>query len=101
MRAYLAANPFEYKVRSGYRNYLAGVGVEGIFTGQERLFPYAAFPAGDQLTMAIFLTGKILTRVTCIRHYYAHIPNFNNRLLDHLNRGEKTIDIVCAFDKHL
>ena len=44
VRAHLAADPFQDDVGGRHGDDLAGVGVEGILAGQERLVPHAALP---------------------------------------------------------
>ncbi len=101
VRADLGADPFQDDVGGRDGDHLAGIGVEGILARQERFAPNTAVVPFDQLAVTIILAGKIVTHFAGIRDHHADITDFDDRLLDHLDRGKQAVDVIRAFHQHL
>ncbi len=93
--------PLQDEVGGGHDDDLACVGVEGIFSGQQRLAPHAARAAIDQLAVAIILAGGIGTAVAGIADHHTDMADLDHRLRHHLHGGEQAVDEVAALYQHL
>ena len=64
--------------------------------GQERLAPDAPVALRDQLTMPVFFAREVCAGFTRVRDHHAHVTNFDDGFLDHLDGGKKAVDVVSA-----
>jgi hypothetical protein len=95
------AVPFEDKVGGRHHQYAARIGVEGIFSRQQRIVPDAPAAVRDQFAVAIVGARRVDTVCPCVRNHDTHLSHLHRGLGDQFDRREQPVDVVGAFDEDL
>ena len=100
VRADGAGLPLQDEVGGRHHGHAAGIGVEGVFAGQQRVGPDAALAARDQLAVAVVLARGVDAGRAGIGDDDADLADLDHGLGDVLDGREQAVDIVGAFDTH-
>ena len=96
-----AGDPMEHEICRGHEDDAAGIRVERVLAGPERLFPNAALAGGYLLAVAEALAGEVLSLSTDVAHDHADVADRHDGLRNHLERGEPAVDEVGAVGQRL
>ena len=88
------------KLVVGTIDHLAGVGVERVLAGQQRLVPDAALPFSPA-RRACSPRPRGRARLAGVGDDHADGADLDHGLGDQLHRGEQAVDVVGALDQHL
>ena len=91
-----AGDPVQDEVGRRHEDDVAGIGIEGILAGPERLFLHAALAFGDALAVAEPLAREVLAAAAVVADHHADIADRHDGLGDRFDAGEPAIDEVGA-----
>jgi hypothetical protein len=92
---------FRMKFVGRHHHHFAGVGVERVLTGQQRLVPHAARMLPDELAVLVLIAGEVDARLTGVRDDNADVADLDHRLRNHFDGRKQAVDVVSAFDERL
>jgi hypothetical protein len=93
--------PFQDEVRRRHHCNIAGIGVERIFSRQKRAVPDAAEPGLHEFAVPVGIARDVRAGSSREGDDDADGADFDDGLLDELDRREQTVDIVRAVRQHL
>ena len=100
-RADFAAHPLQDEVDGRDDLDLAGVGIEGVLAGQQRVLPDAAAAVHHQLAVAILIAGHVAGRGAGVEDHHADIADRDDGLRHGLDGREQAVEIPGALDDDL
>ncbi len=92
--------PHQHEVGRRHELDLAGVGVERVLAGHQRVAPDALAAGLHQLAMRVVGARHVVALAARVRHHHADEADRDHRLVDQLDRREQAVDVVRAFHQH-
>ena len=91
-----AGDPVQNEVGRRHEDDVAGVGIERVLAGPERLFLHAAFAFRDAFAVPETLAREILAATAVVADDHADVADRDDCLGDRFDAGEPAIDEIGA-----